>query len=241
MTGFTWPVDKLTCIQRACSLTHNNVPNILNDGSDEFNTADAAYDGALAVMTEEENWGFCTKVVTLTPSPTAPADTDWDTAYDLPSDLIHIVWVKQNRNVGDPTANQLNQLSQYDILNKQLVINSQGGPPPPSPPQTPAIVTMKYASFDNADPTNGTPLFVQSLTYYVMAGLYRGMNLQYAESDKMYQLAEHIVQKARSRYDMQRPKRQFWNSRITAARRIRRPWPPTGSNWGSSNGSGIPG
>jgi hypothetical protein len=48
---------------------------------------------------------------------------------------------------------------------------------------------------------------------------------------------------ARTRYDQQKPKRQFFNSRIGAVRRIRRPWPQAGiNNWGSgSGGGGTPG
>ena len=59
-----------------------------------------------------------------------------------------------------------------------------------------------------------------------------------AEADKMWQAGELYSQRARTRYDQQKPKRAFWNSRITAARRVRRPWPPSPVGWG---GSGIPG
>ena len=58
----------------------------------------------------------------------------------------------------------------------------------------------------------------------------------------MWQAGMMMLQEARTRYDQQKPKRQFFNSRITAARRVRRPWPPTGTgNWGSGSGNGIPG
>lgn len=237
--SFQWPVSKLDLINRALAVTGNNLVNVLEDGSDEYNVCSPAYEDGLAVMIEESNWGFCTKVATLIPSPTAPADTDWDTAYPLPPDLIHIVWVKINQNTSDPAANQTNHPTLYDILAGQLVINARGGPPPPSAAQTPAIVTIKYASSDNADPVAGTPLFVRALNLYVMAGIYRGLHGDPGNADKMFGEAEAIAQRARTRYDQQKPKRAFWNSRITASRRARRPWPPSGNDsWG---GGGIPG
>jgi hypothetical protein len=53
----------------------------------------------------------------------------------------------------------------------------------------------------------------------------------------MWLAGEQMLQRARTRYDQQKPKRQFFNSRITAVRRIRRPWPPVGINqWGSGSG-----
>lgn len=232
-----WPISKLDLINRALATTKNNLVNILEDGSTEYNVCSPAYEDGLACLIEEANWGFCTKVSTLTASPTAPADTAWDTAYVLPADLIHIVWVKTNQASTD-TSN-INVPLLYDILAGQLVCNAQGGPPPPSPPVTPAVITMKYASSDNAAAEVGTPLFVRALTFYVMAGIYRGLRDNPSESAKMFDAAEKIAQRARSRYDQQKPKRQFWNSRITASRRVRRPWPQLGNdNWSGSNTPG---
>lgn len=237
---FEWPVSKISLINRALATTGNNLVSVLEDGSDEYNVCSPAYEDGLACLIEEANWGFCTKVAALTASPTPPADTAWDTAYVLPADLVHIVWIKINQNTSDPVGGLLNQLTLWDILAGQLVVNAQGGPPPPDPPVTPAIITMKYASSDNADPTAGTPLFVRALTLFVMAGIYRGLHGDREEGAKMFAAADAIAQRARSRYDMQKPKRQLWNSRITASRRVRRPWPPVGNNsWGG--GGGIPG
>lgn len=239
MASLQWPVSKLDCINRALAVTGNNLVSVLDDGSVEYGVCSPAYEDALAVLLEESNWGFCTKVSVLTASPTAPADTDWDTAYVLPADLIHIVWVKINQNTDDPVSGQTNQLTLYDILAGQLVINAQGGPPPPATPQTPASVTMKYVSTDNADPTVGTPMFVRALTSYVMSAIYRGLHEDNAAAKEAWQAAEATTQRAKTRYDQQKPKRAFWNSRITAARRVRRPWPQIGN--GSWGGGGIPG
>lgn len=235
---FAWPVGKLDLCNSAFVLTGCDPVAVLDDGSDRWEVASAAYEDGLAVLCEEANWGFITKVATLTPSPTAPADTAWDTAYLLPADLIHIVWVRVNQAT-NPISNTLGRLALYDILKGQLVVNAQGGPPPPSTPQPPRIVTMKYASMDNADPVNGTPLFVRALKLYVMSGLYRGLIGDLGEGDKTFAAAEVIARRARTRYDQQKPKRQLWNSRISAARRMRHPCPPVGNNsWGGTGGGG---
>lgn len=237
--AFTWPVSKLDLINRALAVCGDNLVAVLEDGSDEYNVCSPAYEDALAVLFEDYNWGFATQVTTLTPSPTAPADTAWDTAFPLPEDLVHLIWVKISDNVADPTANPTNHPTLYDILAGQLVLNAQGGPPPPDPAQTPATVTIKYVSLTDADVVGSTPLFVRAVQAFVMSAIYRGLHNDNAEASRLWQAAEGFAQRSRTRYDQQKPKRAFWNSRITASRRVRRPWPPMGNNsWG---GSGTPG
>lgn len=234
-----WPVDKLTLINSGLALTGNNLVNVADDGSDEWNCCSPAYEAGLAIMMEDHGWGFATVVVpNLAPSPTAPNDPQWDTAYPLPGDLLHLIWVKINNDTTEPTAAGVPSQTLYDILQGQLVLNAQGGPPPPSPPQTPSIVSIKYVSTTYADVTNGTPLFVQALRSFVMSGIYRGLHEDTAEADKLWAAGEMYSQRARSRYDQQKPKRSMWNSRITASRRVRRPWPPSPGGWG---GGGVPG
>lgn len=228
--SYDWPLDKLSVINRCLGVSGDNLCNTADDGSDEWNTASPAYEEALSVLIEDANWGFATKVVTLTASPTPPADTAWDTAFVLPPDLAHIVWVKINRNTSDPVAGVVNRPLLYDILAGQLVCNAQGGPPPPVPPQVPGIVTMKLVSRDNADPVNATPRFVRALQAFTMSGIYRGLHEDTTEAARLWQAGEQFAQQARTRYDQQKPKRQLWNSRITASRRGRRPWPTSGNN-----------
>ena len=231
-----WPLDKLSVINSALSQTGDNTINAADDGSDEWNTASPAYERALAYIMEGHSWGFATDVRTLVPSPTPPTDTAWDTAYSFPADLIHLIWVRINQstvsqNVGQPCL--------YDILNGQLVCNAQGGPPPPPIAVTPSIITIKGVFQTANEITASTPTFVLALQTFVMSGIYRGLHEDVAEGDKMFQAAEMLLQQARTRYDQQKPKRSFYNSRILAARRVRRPWPPIGNDsWGGGN---IPG
>lgn len=236
--SFQWPLQKLDVIQRALLLTGDSIPNVANDGSDEWNVASAAYETALSFLIEDHTWGFATKVnQNLTPSNTAPLNTAWDTAFPLPSDLVHLIWVRINQDTTDPTTNTLGQPCLYDIEAGQLVLNAQGGPPPPSPAQTPAIVSIKYVSTDNADPTKGTPLFVIALQDFTMAGIFSGLHEDFAMAAMHRKQAMEVLAHARSRYDMQKPKRALWNSRIAAARRVRHPYPQVGINWWSGTGS----
>lgn len=247
--SFSWPLDKLGVIVSALTLTADNVPATADDGSDEWTVASPAYDRALAYIMESHSWGYAKQTVTLQPSPTAPQDTDWDTAYPIPKDCVHIITLKINEIIASTpnsslpaqTLWTLGVIAQGGGFVPAIYTNAQGGPPPPSPPVTPYPVTLTYISNAGAlcDATNGTPTLILALQSMVMSGIYRGLHEDTAEADKMWQAGTVLLQEARTRYDQQKPKRQIFNSRITAARRIRRPWPPVGiDSWG---GGGIPG
>jgi len=244
--AYQFPLDKLGVINSALSATGDNTVNVADDGSDEWEVCSPAYERALGYIMESHSWGYAAQVVTLQPSPTAPQDVNWDTAFPIPPDCVHIIWVKINQDIGlsPPAVTTFSPLL-YDIMGTPtgpvIVCNARGGPPPPVLPVTPAAVTLKYIS--NAgiltDSTSGTPTMIVALESFVMSAIYRGLHEDPAEADKTFQAAGMLLQQARTRYDQQKPKRQFFNSRMYAARRIRRPWPPLGiGNWG---GSDIPG
>jgi hypothetical protein len=184
-----WPVDKLTLVNSALAVTGNNLVNVADDGSDEWNVCSPAYERGLALMMEDHGWGFATVVnPNLTASPTAPANTQWDTAYTLPSDLLHLIWVRINQAVTD-----LGSQTPYDIENGKLVLNARGGPPPPTTTVTPSTVSIKYVSTTYAAPDAGaTPLFIVALQAFVMSGIYRGLHEDTAEADKMWQAGETL-------------------------------------------------
>jgi hypothetical protein len=153
--------------------------------------------------------------------------------------LIHLIWLKVNYATTDPVAQRTAQPALYDIENVSgvscIVTNTMGGPPPPPGTVVPAIVSIKYLSNAAAlsDATAGTPTFVVALQCFVMSGIYRGLHEDAAEADKMWMAGEQYLQRARTRYDQQKPKRSFFNSRIAAVRLIRRPWPRLGiGGWG---------
>lgn len=225
---FQWPVDKITLINSALSQTGDNLVTAADDGSDEWNTCSPAYERALAYMIESHSWSQATDVRVLQPAGNAPDDDQFDTAYNLPADLVHLIFVR----ISDMPC-------VWGLLNNQLVVNSMGGPPPPPVGTvTPAVVTIKGVFSANSDPTFATPTFVVALQSLVMSGIYRGLHEDVAQAERMWMAGKALLEDAKSKHDQQLPKRSMFNSRITASRRIRRPWPPTPGGWG---GTGIPG
>lgn len=206
-------IDKLQVIQNACELTGDNVPIVAEDGSEEWAKASVAYEMALPYAIEGGNWKFGTKVVTLTPTGVVPTDTQFDTACAKPPDCLHLIWVMLN---AAPVV--------YQILNNQIVLNAQG--------QTP--ITAKIVAAPTMDQV--TPTFATALTSFVMSGIYRGLHENISEADKMWAKAESLLDRAKTRSDQEQPKRAMFNSRLTAARSVRRPWPREPSGW---NGTGI--
>ena len=221
---FEFPVDKLGVINRALSQCGDNVCAVADDGSDEWNTASPAYEMSLGYLMENHGWGFATDVRMLQAAANPPNDDRFDTAYPLPDDLIHLIWVRMSDM---PTV--------YDILAGQLVLNAQGGPPPPIPALIPGTVTIKGVFQTNASPQAATPTFVLSLIAFVMSGIYRGLHEDPGEADKLWQFGEQMAQRARTRHDQQKPKRAMFNSRISATRRVRHPWPSTPGGWGGTD------
>jgi hypothetical protein len=118
---------------------------------------------------------------------------------------------------------------EYRILDNQIVLNNTGN-------QT---VTAKFVKMpDGSSLAEETPTFVLALLAFVKSGIYRGLNENIEEADKMWMFGEKLLSNAASRADQEEPKRAMFNSRLAASRRVRRPWPQTPTGWG---GSGIPG
>lgn len=214
-----WPIDKLTLCNSALAATGNNLVNVADDGSDEWAVCSPAYERALAFMLEDHGWVHATKVnPNLAASPTAPADDLFDTAYPIPADCLHLIWVRQN-----------DQPAIYGILAGQIVVRAAG---------LPGSLSIKYVSTDNSDATEATPTFIAALEEFVMARIYRGLHGDTAAADKSEQKAMTILQRAKTRSDQQKPRTALFNSRLRTARRMRRPWPADPGTWG---GTGVPG
>jgi hypothetical protein len=226
MASFEWPLSKTEIINSALSQTSDNLVATADDGSEEWNAASPAYERGLAYVCESHPWGWTTDVRKLVPSPTPPNDRQFDTAYPLPADLVHLIMVRMNEV---PCI--------WDIENNQIVVNAQGGPPPPSLPTTPLPVTIKGIFSTNSDPTFATPTVVLVLQMFVMSGIYRGLHSDTAEADKVWSAAMAMLAQAKARHDMQKPKYAIFNSRYTAIRRSRKPWRQTPYGW---SGTGNP-
>jgi len=226
MPAFQWPVSKLETVNSALAQTGDNLVAVADDGSVEWNACSPAYERALAVVTEAHPWNWVTDFRALQPSPTLPTDDRYDTAYDMPDDLVHLILVRVN-----------DRACQWDLLNGQIVVNARGGPPPPTVPGVPFPVIIKGIFSTNSDPVNGTPTVVLALERFVMSGIYRGIHKDNAEAGRMFAEANAILANAKARHDMQKPKRAMFISRLRKARSTRRPdWPfPSGGDngpWG---------
>lgn len=230
----TWPIDKLALCNEALVLTGNNEVAVADDGSDEWAVASVAYESGMEYMLDNHDWKQLTTVLTLNSTGAAPTDSQFDTAFAKPPDCVHVIWVRVNQSGATGGSNQpIN----YQILHNQVVVNLYGGD---TVPATPAVVTMKYVSSNPGGDLGPLMLrtFMTALRQFVMAGIYRGLHEDPAEARKEEQAARMLLQEARTRSDQEQPKRAVFNSRITASRRVRRPFPPTPSGWG---GTGVPG
>jgi hypothetical protein len=243
-----YPQDKLSLISEACALTGNNIPAAADDGSDEWTCCSAAYEAGMEYMLDSHDWKQLTTVVTLNATGIAPTDSQFDSAFAKPPDCIHVIWVRINESGGTGGSNLP---IVYQVLSNQIVANLFNQPPGvPPPPGTPIpIVTMKYVSSNIPIPGGQNPsqgdlgpfmlrTFMTALRSFVLAGIYRGLHDDPTEARAEEQAAMALLQQARTRSDQEQPKRAVFNQRITASRRVRRPFPPTPSGWG---GTGVPG
>jgi hypothetical protein len=226
MAAFEWPLSKLEIINSALAQTGDNLVVAVDDGSVEWTACSPAYERALAAATEAHPWAWVTAFRTLQPAANAPVDPRYDTAYNLPPDLVHLILVRLN-----------DRKCIWDLQDGQMVVNARGGPPPPNPPGVPYPVMIKGIFSTKSDPVNGTPTVVLALERFVMSGIYRGIKKDNAEAGRMFSEAMQILEAAKSRHDMQKPKRALFVSRLRRARWTRRPdWPiPTGGDngpWG---------
>jgi hypothetical protein len=203
----TWPVDKFQVCVDSLTLTGNNVPNVPDDGSEEWDKASIAYESALPYALENGNWSFATSIVTLTKLPGAPSDNSFDSAYAKPADALHIVWVK----LSDVPVN-------FRIVGNQIFLNASGN----------TAVTLKYVR--QPTPDQASPNFMMALRAFTMSGIYRGFD-DPAAADKQWAAGEGFLAQGRTRSDQEMPKRAVVNSRVTAARtrRLSR-WP---AGWGT--------
>lgn len=203
--SFEWPYDKLGVVNACLAQTGSRSVASADDGSEEWKAASPAYEIGLAFACESHPWNWTTEWRTLNPSPTVPADTRYDKTYPLPGNLVHLIMVRLN-----------DVPCQWDFLNKDLIVRTQGS--------SATTVLVKGIFSTNSDATNATPMVVMALQYFTMSGIYRGLKKDLAEANRMFGLANGILEKAKSRHDMQKPKAAIFKSRMTMVRRGRKPW-----------------
>jgi len=236
----TWPLNKLALINEQLAMTGNNLVPVADDGSDEWTVCSAGYESGMEYMLDSHDWKQLTAVLTLNPTGQVPGDDQFDTVYNKPSDCIHIIWLRVSYAGGTGGSDfPLN----YQIVGNQIYVNLFGGGT--NTGTTTPTVTMKYVSSNVPNSQGGSDLgpfmlrtFMTALRKFVEAAIYRGLSEDPAEARQSEAAAKMLLQEARTRSDQEQPKRAIFNYRITASRRVRRPFPPTPTGWG---GTGIPG
>lgn len=214
-----WPLSKLMVCNDALGMTGNSLSVVADDGTDEWTVASIGYEAAITYMIDQHDWKFASNIVTLQPLATPPLDDQFTEAFAKPNDCLHVVWVR------------LNDLPCiYEIVANQIVLG------PANINVTGLPVTLKYIR--QPTPDQVTPTFMMALRAYVMSAIYRGLHEDPIQADKMWMSGEQFLQSARTRSDQEQPKRAMFNSRMRAARSVRRPWPPTPLGW---SGTGSPG
>src|SRR5271154_1245058 len=113
--AFQFPLAKIDVINSALVQMGDNLVATADDGSDEWNVGSPAYERGLGYIIESHSWGFSTLVTVLQPSQTAPPDTDWDTAYPLPQDLVHLLWAKVDEVTSSTPGHNAPRLTTYSI------------------------------------------------------------------------------------------------------------------------------
>lgn len=246
----TFPLSKIDLVNEALALTGNNLVAVLGDGSDEDTVCSAAYEAGMEYMLDNHDWKQLTTVVVLNPTGVAPTDTQFDTAFAKPPDCIHVIWVRvfQGGSASAPGGGFSSGFSPgfaigtgiagtsvqgvpilYQILTDQIIVNFGGAA---------SVITMKYVRAPSGDAgPRMLRTFMTALRQFVMAGIYRGMHKDLTAACIAEQNAMKLLEEARTRSDQEQPKRAIFNSRLTASRRVRRPWPVVPTGWG---GSGIP-
>jgi hypothetical protein len=210
-----WPIDKIGVINQALALTGDSLVAVADDGSPSWNVASAAYEVAFEYALGMANWAQCTRWRELTPTGEVPVDNQFDTTFAKPQDCVHIILVRLN---DAPCV--------YQIVGNKIELRRVGS----------GTVKIKYVSSDGAA-DKMLREFWTAIHRFVMAGIYRGLHEDAAQANLEERAAMGILTQAQTRSDQEKPKRAMFNSRVTASRRIRRPWPVTPAGWG---GTGTP-
>lgn len=192
-------MDKLALINRALVATGNNRVNVLNDGSEEWQVADEAFDRAIEDLTTRRKWPFATTVQNLIGAPVNPSSRFSD-AFVLPADVLHVkgVWVD-----GYLT-------SEYEIIGRTLSLTLNGA------------TAVRLHAITAPAASAWHPQAAEILTRMVEVGCLRGLNEDFDEAYRREAKLEERLLEAGTTIDQQTPARNAFQSTIREARRARR-------------------
>lgn len=200
--------DKLSVINTALIRTGND-PCGLEDGSPEWIVASDAYDTELPLLISSHDWGFAKSFSSLSMAGASP-DPRYRYAFAWPINCLHLVDVLIE---GRPVD--------YDLAGSQIVCGSVYGPDDEFAATNPTAEIIQIPL-----PGQWPEHFIETLRQRVMSHVYRGLNEDIGEADRIYAASEQTLARAQTRSDQQSPPIKRLVSPMLAGRRIRRTGSP---------------
>ena len=193
-------MDKLTILNNALLGTGNNPVIAINESTDEYRVANAAFERWLRFLTARHTWPFASTVESLVRIPDADNKSRRfsQNGFRLPPNTLHV------KQVYYDTA----PLTDYEIIGDVLSCR---------PSENIYAEVVQQTSEEKLH-----PMAEEVLTIYVEAGCLRGLNEDQVEARNREQAAELLLQEARPHVDQQNPARNIYKSKIAMARRTRR-------------------
>ena len=192
-------MDKLLIINRALSATGNGTLLVGNDGSDESNAAEMAFNRAIDFMMAFEFFPFTTKLVDMVRVGDSPMPPFLH-AMQYPPDCWHLKAVK------DAT---------YDFEHAHRIVNGQ----------ILTLVDTNIKAFYLTRPAatmTWHPAATEALTLLVEAELYQGLNEDLTSAKDKRGQAEEMMMRASGRVNQEDSARNTFKSRTAIARRTRK-------------------
>lgn len=144
----------------------------LSGTEQEAKACDQQFDRVRDSLLRSHPWNFATKRVELEAA-TDP-DTEWDSAWDLPSDLVRVLRIV---GIGEDPANPVND---FAIEGRTLLLNGTEAP------------TLVYVC-NSAAVTAWDSLFVDAMVYSLAAAIANRVTQNQALADSMLQKLETLA------------------------------------------------
>lgn len=188
--------DKLGIINDALTRTGNNPVMVEGEGTPEWVVMSPAYESELPYVLSVHDWGFASAFATLERIGASP-DPRWSDQHRKPADCLHLAAAMNDAGTPIP----------FDLLDNTVLSKS-------------SVVTGKY--FRRPTPEAWPHMFVESLRQRLMAHAYRGLNEDPVEALRMMKTADVTLAEAKPRTDSEKPRVAKFQSRLLAARLVRR-------------------
>jgi hypothetical protein len=189
--------DKLSLLNSALKRTGNNPVDFEGDDSPEWLVMDDAYETELPLLIERRDWGFASTLAPLTRIGDSE-DPRFADAFAKPIGCLHLRAV----TIGDAPA-------VYDIIDNKVHCTARG-----------TLPVARFIRIPSAD--QWPPSFLETLRLKLMAHAYRALNEDTGEAERSDAKAEAMLSEAATRTGQEKPPKAMVNSKLRAARRIRR-------------------